>query len=307
MDSIQLGSSGLDVSAIGLGCMHMHTKTTAEAVKVIAGAVNCGVNFFDHADIYGDGESERVFGQALRQSGISRHSILLQSKCGIRDGWYDLSKKHILQAVEGSLRRLGTDYLDVLLLHRPDALMEPEEVAEAFNALQNSGKVRQFGVSNQHSMQIELLQAHLHQRIMANQLRFSPVHSGMVDCGVLVNTDEAGAAHKDGMVLDYCRLNAITIQGWSPFRYGETGDEGVYLGSSKFPRLNEVIDRLAAEKQLKPETVVTGWILRHPAGMQMLAGTMNPGRLEDICKASSQTLTRQEWYQLYHAAGHLIP
>jgi len=229
----------------------------------------------------------------------------LQSKCGIRKGFFDFSKEHILSSVDGILKRLKTEYLDILLLHRPDALVEPEEVAEAFDILEKSGKVRHFGVSNQNPMQISLLQKYIKQKIIINQLQLSIAHANMISAGFNVNLENNSAINRDGGILDYCRLNEITIQPWSPFLYGYF--EGVFLDNDKFPQLNKVIDRIALEKGVKNTAIAIAWILRHPAKMQPIVGTTNHKRLKDICKASEVVLTREEWYEIYRAAGNVLP
>ena len=215
MKKINLGNSGLMASEIALGCMRINGMEVNDLEAYVHTALECGVDFFDHADIYGGGESEAVFGKLLKQSPELREQMVLQSKCGIRPGRYDFSKEHILESVDGSLKRLQTDHLDVLLLHRPDALMEPDEVAEAFTALESSGKVRYFGVSNFNSRQLELLQSSLKQKILVNQLQLSIMHTGMIDHALRTNTDFCHAEDRDGEILDYCRLKGITIQAWS--------------------------------------------------------------------------------------------
>jgi predicted oxidoreductase len=218
---------------------------------------------------------------------------------------FDFSKEHILKSVEGSLKRLKTDYLDVLLLHRPDTLVEPEEVAEAFDKLQSSGKVRNFGVSNQNPMQIQLLQKALKQPIVANQLQLSITNSTMISAGINVNMLNEAAVNRDGGVLEFCRLNDITIQPWSPFQYGFF--EGVFLNNKKFPELNSKIDEIAAKYEVTNTTIAIAWILRHPAHMQPVTGTMNADRLKDCIKAADIYLTREEWYEIYRAAGNILP
>lgn len=302
---MKLGSSGLDVPVIAVGCMRLTSLNAADAERFVQTALDLQANFFDHADVYGGGRCEEIFGEAVHMNDDRREKIILQSKCGIRKGMFDFSKRHILESVEGSLKRLKTDYLDVLLLHRPDILMEPEEVAEAFDLLKSSGKVRNFGVSNQKPMQIELLRKHLHQPIVANQLQLSVTNATMISNGVNVNMENSSAIDRDGSVLDYCRLNDITIQPWSPFQYGFF--EGVYLDNDKFPELNRKINEIAEKYRVTNTTIVIAWILRHPAGMQPISGTMNPERLRDICRAADIRLTREEWYEIYRAAGNILP
>lgn len=302
---MKLGKSGLEVPVIAVGCMRISSLDKAGAEAFVQTALEEGLNFFDHADIYADGACEQKFAEAIHMNDDIREKIILQSKCGIRKGMYDFSKQHILEAVDGSLKRLKTDYLDVLLLHRPDALMEPEEVAEAFNILKNSGKVRNFGVSNQKPMQIELLKKSVAQPLVANQLQLSITNANMISNGINVNTENPSAVDRDGSILDYCRLNGITIQAWSPFQYGFF--EGVFLGSDKFPELNRAIDGIAAKHSVSNTTVALAWILRHPAHIQAITGTMNTGRLKDCAKAAGLELTREEWYEIYRAAGNQIP
>ncbi len=306
MKKFNLGSSNISSSAISLGCMRINNLEENKAQKLIEKACDLGINFFDHADIYGRGECEEIFGRILKKSNIKRDSIIIQSKCGIVPGkMFDFSKEHILKSVDGILKRLGTEYLDVLLLHRPDTLMEPEEVSEVFNTLYKEGKVKAFGVSNQNPMQMELLKKYLKQDIVANQLQFSIPHSSMISTGLEVNMATDGAINRDGSVLDYCRLNNITIQAWSPFQYGFF--EGVFLDSEKYKELNQVIDVLAKKYGVTNMAIATAWILRHPANMQVIVGTTNIERLEAMCKGVEITLTREEWYKLYMSAGHILP
>ena len=304
MKKIDLGKSGLLVSEIALGCMRMDSLSKKQAHKMIETAVEAGITFFDHADIYGKGKSEEIFAEGLKESTINRDDIILQSKCGIKSGvMYDFSKKHITESVEGSLKRLKTDYLDTLLLHRPDALMEPEEIAEAFTELRQSGKVRQFGVSNFSPYQVELLQKALSQKLIVNQLQYGLKHTGMVDAGINVNRKDPSSTDHDGGILDYSRLKEMTIQAWSPYQ----SEEGIIMDSSVFPELNEKMDQLASEKGVSAMAIASAWILRHPARVQVIAGTMNADRLQAIAEASNIELSRREWYDLYLAAGNQLP
>lgn len=308
MKKIPLGSSGLSVPAVVVGCMRLGEKSVEEMCGFIHTALDCGANYFDHADIYCGGRSEELFGEALKaDSSLRRSDMIIQSKCGIRvkRSMYDQSKEYILESVDGILRRLGTDYLDVLLLHRPDALVEPEEVAEAFDELERSGKVLHFGVSNHKPMQIELLKKYVRQPLLVNQLQFSIPVSNMVANGLEVNMDSAGSADRDGSVLDYSRLNDITVQAWSPFQMPNW--RGCFLGSPEYRELNTVIDELAEKYCASNTAIAAAWILRHPAKMQLITGTANPERLKDIVSACEIELTREEWYKLYLAAGHLLP
>jgi predicted oxidoreductase len=305
MKYIKIPNSDMNASEISLGCMRIADLTNQQISNLIHTALDEGINFFDHADIYGGGKSEQKFSEALSMNARLREQMLLQTKCGIQQGYFDFSKAHILEAVDGSLKRLRTDYIDVLLLHRPDTLVEPEEVAEAFTILQNSGKVRHFGVSNQNPMQIELLRKFVKQKIIFNQLQFSITNTGMVDAGINVNMEIDPSINRDGSILDYCRLNDITIQPWSPFQYGFFA--GVFLDNDKFPELNRKINEIAAAKGVTNSAIAITWILRHPARMQPIVGTTNPSRLKDICKAADVTLTRPEWYEIYRAAGNQLP
>jgi predicted oxidoreductase len=305
MENIKIGSSALCTSAIVAGCMRISKMTDQEAARFLVTALENGINLFDHADIYGKGQSEEVFAKAMATSKTPRDSLYIQSKCSIRKGLYDFSKSYILQSVDGILKRLGTDYLDLLLLHRPDSLMEPEEVAGAFDQLESSGKVRHFGVSNQNSMQIELLKKSVKQRIVANQLQFSIMHTGIIDSGINVNMKNKGAVDNDGHILEYSRVNDITIQAWSPLQFGFF--EGTFLGNEKFPEVNKVLDRIAGERGVAASAVAIAWILRHPAKMQTIVGTTNATRLAEMAQASKVALSREEWYEIYLAAGNTLP
>ena len=306
MRTVNLGTSGLKVPCIAVGCMRINKLEPAEAEHFVHAAIDQGAYFFDHADIYGNGDCESVFAKAIHMNSTVREKVLLQSKCGIRRGVaFDFSKDHILKSVDSSLKRLNTEYLDVLLLHRPDALVEPEEVAEAFDVLQSNGKVRHFGVSNQNPMQIKLLKRYVRQPIVANQLQLSITNATMISQGQHVNMQDDFAVNRDGSVLDYCRLHDITIQPWSPFQYGMF--EGVFLGNEKFPVLNRKIDEIAAKYSVSNTTITMAWLLRHPAGMQPVTGTMNIQRLKDCVKAAGIRLTREEWYEIYLAAGNTLP
>jgi predicted oxidoreductase len=305
MKHIKIVNCDLDASEISLGCMRISDLTNHEISILIHTALDEGINFFDHADVYGGGKCEEKFSEALNMNPSLREKMILQTKCGIRQGSFDFSKEHIVEAMNGSLKRLRTDYVDVLLLHRPDALVEPEEVAEAFTILQNSGKVKYFGVSNQNPMQIELLTKFVKQKIVFNQLQFSITNTGMIDAGINVNMKIDPSINRDGSILDYCRLKEITIQPWSPFQYGFF--QGVFLDNDKFPELNQKINEIAEAKGVTNTAITIAWILRHPARMQPIVGTTNPGRLKDICKASDITITRQEWYEIYLAAGNKLP
>lgn len=305
MKKISLGNGKLEVPQIGLGCMRITGLGTKQAVReLIDNAMDQGINFFDHADIYANGEAESIFGEAIDPT--LREKVIIQTKCAIRPGiCYDFSRKHILESVEGSLKRLKTDHIDLLLLHRPDTLMEPEEVADAFDTLERQGKVRYFGVSNQNSAQIELLNHYCGNKIIVNQLQLSIAHCDIIDSGFNVNIHNDAGINRDGGILEYCRLKGITIQAWSPFQYGMF--EGVFLGSEKFPKLNRLIDELAEKYHVTNNAIAIAWILRHPAKIQTIVGSTNRQRIRDISQASDVVLTREEWYSLYMAAGKQLP
>ncbi|MCQ4022574.1 MULTISPECIES: aldo/keto reductase family oxidoreductase [unclassified Ruminococcus] len=296
---------GNSTSAIIMGCMRLNQIEKNGAFSLIDSAIDSGINHFDHADIYGDGECESIFGEYLKNNPSSRDKLFIQSKCGIRQGYYDFSKEHILNSVDQSLKRLNIDSLDCLLLHRPDALFEPEEIADAFELLQISGKVKAFGVSNMNSMQLELLRKYVKAPIIANQLQFGPMFTGMIDFALNENMTKPESADRDGMILDYCRLNGITIQAWSPFQYGFF--EGAFVDNEKFPQLNRCLQRIADSYGVTKNAIVSAWVLRHPANMQLIAGTTNRLRLNEICQGADITLSRQQWYEIYKATGKTLP
>ena len=303
MKNITIG--GASASAVALGCMRMGALAEKQVDAIMMCALEAGINYFDHADIYGRGNSEKLFGDFLRRAHIKREDIYIQTKCAIHDGQYDFSKEHILRSVDGSLSRLGVDYVDFLLLHRPDTLMEPCEVAEAFDILQASGKVRAFGVSNHNLMQIELLKTAVKQPLVANQLQFSLTEAGMVTSGMNVNMKNAESEMHDGGLLEYSRIKGMTIQAWSPFQFGFF--KGSYIDNPEYPELNAKLAEVAEAHGLTKTGAAAAWILRHPANIQLIAGTMRSERLAEIAKAADVVLTRAEWYGLYRAAGHCLP
>ena len=304
MKRIMLGGV-LPVSAVAMGCMRLD-GASAPPERVIGTALELGIDFFDHADIYGGGRCEEIFGNYLADHPSLRDNIVIQTKCGIRKGCYDFSKEHILDAVEGSLRRLRTDYVDVLLLHRPDTLMEPEEVAAAFDALQTAGKVRYFGVSNHNPMQIELLKTAVTQPIVADQLQFSVPEAGLVTSGLNVNMKNDESVVHDGSALEYLRLKGITLQTWSPFQGGFF--RGPFVGDrQKYPALNDCLDAMGQKYGVPPIAVAAAWILRHPAKMQLISGSVTPDRMRQIAQGAEITLTREDWYAVYLAAGFRLP
>lgn len=304
MKQINIGGY-IPCSQIALGCMRMSGLDDIGVDAIVDCAIENGINFFDHADIYGGGRSEELFGSYLKRHKNARDKIFIQTKCSIRPGYYDFSKEHILSSVDASLSRLGTDYVDVLLLHRPDTLMEPEEVAEAFDSLESSGKVRRFGVSNHNLYQIELLKTAVRQPLIINQLQFSVTESGMVTSGINVNMKNEESVMHDGAILEYSRIKNITIQTWSPFQHGFFG--GNFVDNPDFPELNKKLEEIGNLYNISKTATAAAWILRHPANMQLIAGTMNPAHLSDICAAADITLTRSQWYDIYRAAGHTLP
>ena len=286
MKYLKFKNSQLEASNIIMGCMRLNSLSVKEAQRHIETAVEAGINMFDHADIYGGGECEELFARAVDMRGSFRDKIILQSKCSIRNGYYDFSKEYILESVDGILKRLNTEYLDILLLHRPDTLMEPEETAEAISILKRTGKVRYFGVSNQNAMQIELLQKYCEERIMFNQMQLSLVHTPLIDSGMTVNMQVDQGIDRVLGTLEYCRLRDITIKAWSPF---------------------QMIDRLAEKYQVTPAAIAVSWITRHPADIQVILGTTKDRRLLESAEGSEIPLTREEWYGLYREAGNMIP
>ena len=308
MKRLDVRNGPTNASRIILGCMRMPALSVKEAEGMIKTAMDLGVDFFDHATCYGDGEAEIRFGDAFARSGIRREDVIIQSKCGLRfdRNEFDWSKENILESVDGSLRRLKMDYLDVLLLHRPDLIFEPEEVAEAFDTLEREGKVRYFGVSNVSPLQTELLKKNVRQPLVFNQLQFSLEQSQLIDQGLYVNNKTTDmSADRDNGLVDYCRIHDITIQAWSPLQSGMFG--GCFVDDPRFPELNRTLQETGERYGVSKSAVAIAWILRHPAKMQAVAGTMNPEHLKDICDACRVDLTHQEWYQLYLSAGKFLP
>lgn len=312
MKTFTLPGTDLTVPNVVLGLMRIQEKTDDEVRDLVKTARDAGISFFDHADIYGSSlhGCEKRFAEAMQLTSSEREQIVLQTKTGIaRDEsgtYFDFSYEHITESVDASLAALGTDYIDILLLHRPDALVEPDEVARAFDDLSASGKVRSFGVSNHTPGQIELLRRSVSQPIVANQLQLSVTHAPLVAQGVAANMlAQDQSISRDSGTLDYCRLNDITVQAWSPFQAGFF--TGVFLGSPEYPELNAVIDRLAAKYDVPAIAIATAWITRHPAQMQVVLGTTSPERVAGAALGSDVPLTRAEWYELFRTAGHIVP
>jgi predicted oxidoreductase len=312
MKTIALNGVDRPAPNVVLGLMRIADLDDDAIRRLVSTARDAGIDFFDHADVYGGPlhECERRFAQALQLSAAEREQITIQTKCGIvsEDGpYFDFSYEHIVASVEGSLRALETDYLDILLLHRPDALVEPDEVARAFDELSEAGKVRAFGVSNHTPSQIELLKASVKQPLVANQLQLSITHAPIVAQGVAANMQgtEQSLTLDGGGIVDYCRLHGITIQAWSPFQAGFF--TGVFLDNPDYAELNAAIDRIAAVYDVSPIAIATAWITRHPADMQVVLGTTTPERVTAAAAGSDIPLTRAEWYELFRAAGYRVP
>ncbi|MDD3336568.1 MAG: aldo/keto reductase [Eubacteriales bacterium] len=306
MKTIHIEGTDLHVSNLIMGCMRIDSLSEKELDALMHTALEQGINLFDHADIYSGGRCEELFAKAVDRNPAIRQKLYLQSKCSICGGYYDFSKEHILEATDGILKRLHTDYLDILLLHRPDPLMEPEEVASAFERLHADGKVRYFGVSNQNPMQIELLQKYTRHKLIVNQLQMSVVHTPVLDSGIAVNMTLDQSIDRTGSIYEYSRLKGMTLQAWSPFQKGFF--EGPFLlDRDKYGKLNEVIDRLAQKYAVTSTAIAVAWLTRLPANVQVILGTTKPQRLIDGCAGSDISLTRQEWYEMYTAAGNTLP
>ncbi|MDR1386307.1 MAG: aldo/keto reductase [Propionibacteriaceae bacterium] len=312
MKTISLSGADLVASNVILGQMRIWEKTDDEIRALARAGLEAGVNMVDHADIYGGGVEHRCeerFAQALQLTPSQRSQLIIQTKCGINlaENYFDFSAQRILTQVEGSLKALQTDYIDILLLHRPDALVEPEEVAQALDQLHRQGKVLHFGVSNHTPNQIELLKTAVTQPLIVNQLQLSIPHSSLVAAPLAANMANLDQSiDRDNGLLDYCRIHHITVQAWSPFQHGFF--RGTFLGDREnFAALNDVLDRLAAQYQVTPLAIATAWILRHPARPQVVLGTTRPDRVREACAGSDLVLTRPEWYELFKAAGHRVP
>jgi len=320
-----LGNSDLNVSRIAYGCMPLgggwdysplEDGTRKAAVVSVRAALDQGINFYDHADIYCMGKSEEVFSTMWQEVPGLRQKIIIQSKCGIRFGGdptpgaphrFDFSYEHIIRSVEGSLKRLKTDYLDVLLLHRPDPLVEPTEVARAFDELHSSGKVRWFGVSNHTAAQLELLRDYLNQPIVANQIAFNVVHTHLLDEGIIFNQDNPLITRNEG-TIEYCRLHNITLQSWGSLAWGMLSGREPRQPSAKITKAAAIISEMAKQKGVDVEALLVAWILRHPANIQAIIGTTRPERIKAACRGADFSLTREEWYELYIAGrGEALP
>lgn len=308
MQTINIENGPENASRLILGCMRMPALSNEAAAKMIGTAVELGINFFDHATCYGDGEAETRFGDAITLTDVKREDLIIQSKCGLRfdKQIFDWRKSNIIDSVDGILKRLKMEYLDVLLLHRPDLLYDPEQIAEAFDELEKAGKVRHFGVSNTMPMQIELLKKYVKQPLKINQLQLSIEQSQLIDQDLYMNNKTTDmSVMRDGGALDYCRLNDITIQAWSPLQHGMF--KGMFVDNPDFPELNKVLGELAEKYNTAKTAIAIAWILRHPAKMQVIAGTMNPVHLKEMAEADRIELTHEEWYRLYLSSGKFLP
>jgi predicted oxidoreductase len=308
MKTFTVPGTDLVVPSVVLGLMRISELGDAQVRALFDAAMESGINFFDHADVYGGSHRCEVrFAEALGLSSEDRSHIVIQSKAGIRDGFFDFSREHILAAVDGSLTALRTEYLDVLLLHRPDSLVEPDEVADAFDRLHAAGKVRRFGVSNQTPGQIELLRSAVRQPLLFNQVQLSITHANLFAQGIAVNMDGLDQSiSRDVGLLDYSRLKGMTLQAWSPFQRGFFN--GTFLGDrGQYGELNDLLEEMAADHHVTPTGIATAWITRHPANIQVVLGTTKPERVRKASAGSDVVLTRQEWYRLFRAAGHMIP
>ena len=308
MRYITLGPDDKELSEIVLGMMRIEDKSVKEVEELVETALSVGINAFDLADIYGRGRCEELLGLVLKNRPDLREKMWIQSKCGIRIEeftYFDFSKDYIIKSVDGILQRLKIDHLDSLLLHRPDALMEAEQVAEAFDFLYKQGKVRNFGVSNQNPMMMELLKKDVKQPLAVNQLQLSAAFTPGFESGFHVNMEDSQAAMRDGSIFEYCKLHDVVIQAWSVLQFGYF--KGNFVGNEKFQALNQVLDRLAFKYGVTPSTIAISWILRYPAKMQAVVGTKNPKHLIEASQATNFNLTRKEWYEIYIAAGNDLP
>ena len=308
MRYITLGQDDKELSEIVLGMMRIKDKSVKEVEELVETALSVGINAFDLADIYGRGRCEELLGLVLKNRPDLREEMWIQSKCGIRIEeftYFDFSKNYIIKSVDGILQRLKIDHLDSLLLHRPDALMESDQVAEAFDLLYKQGKVRNFGVSNQNPMMMELLKKDVKQPLAVNQLQLSAAFTPGFESGFHVNMEDSQAAMRDGSIFEYCKLHDVVIQAWSVLQFGYF--KGNFVGNEKFQALNQVLDRLAFKYGVTPSTIAISWILRYPAKMQAVVGTTNPKHLREVSQAANFSLTRKEWYEIYLAAGNNLP
>ena len=290
---------------IALGCMRIGNLSVDEAEELIICALENGIKLFDHADIYGNRRCEELFGEVLKRNPHIRDKMIIQSKCGIRRGYYDLSKDYIIKQVEESIRLLNCGYLDILMLHRPDALVDYEEVNEAFNYLYEKGLVKEFGVSNMNSIQIELYNKKLNHKMKYNQVQFSIVHSHMISEGLFVNMSDDESCGRSYGLIEYSMLKDIKLQAWSSVM--ASWSDGSFIDNPKYDKLNEKLSELANKYNVTKNAIAVSWILRHPANIVPIVGTTSKEHLKEMVKAKDVCLTKEEWYSLYLKAGHLLP
>ena len=290
---------------IGLGCMRLGKLNIEEAEELISCALNNGITLFDHADIYGNRKCEALFGEVLKRNPNFREKMIIQSKCGICRGYYDLSKEYIIKQVEESVRLLNCGYLDILLLHRPDALVDYEEVNEAINYLYDKGLIKEFGVSNMNPIQIELYNKKLDHKIKHNQVQFSIVHSHMISEGLFVNMSEEESSIRSGNLIEYSMLKDIKLQAWSPLM--ASWNDGTFIDNPKYDKLNKKLEEISSKYQASKNCIAISWILRHPANILPIVGTTSIVHLNEMIKAKDIKLTREEWYSLYLASNHILP
>ncbi len=302
-----IGKSSISASRVALGLMRSSLYGPKEMQALMETALEEGINFLDNADIYAwKTPSEIIYGEVLEAAPYLRDKFIVQTKCGIcRAGYYDSSYEHIMESAEQSLKRMKLDSIDILLLHRPDALVEPEEVARAFDELHSSGKVKHFGVSNMNPGQIENLKRCVRQDIIVDQVEMSIVHAPMIDAGIHVNMTSELSLMRDGSLLDYAQCNQMGIQAWSILQISLRG--GTFLDNPAYPELNAVLERLAEKYGATKSAIAAAWLLRHPAKIQAIAGTVNPRHLREVARAADIKLTRPEWYELYQSVGKKIP
>lgn len=308
MDYIEYGANKTRASKLMLGMWRFADETPEHVAELVETCLDCGVNALDTADVYGRGHCEELLGEAFALRPGLRDQVFLQTKVGIRKEphtWFDFSFQHIVEGCEASLKRLNTDHVESLLLHRPDILMEPEEVAEAFTRLHDAGKVLDFGVSNMNPTTMHFLQKWLPFPIAANQMQLSAAYTPMIDAELYVDRAEDYAVMRDGGVMEYCRENDIAIQTWSSLQVGY--EKKVLFGHPNHPQLNAVLERMAEEKGVTPTAVALAWILRYPAKMQAIIGTSKASRIRDAAEACSISISRQEWYEIYATDGRRVP
>lgn len=306
MQYAQLGTSNVKASRVAMGVMRMSMRSREEAAESVKTALDCGVNFFDSADIYGRGLSSQMLGTALRDNNVPREQVFLQTKVSIVPGErYDCSREHLMFALDGELTALGTDYVDFLLIHRPDPLVDLDELADTFAKMKATGKVHHVGVSNMNPWQVDLLQSTVQDHLDINQLQFGLGHTHPIAAGLHVNMGDDAAIDRDGGVIEHARLRHMTLQAWSPFQFGTFA--GCFIGNADFPELNQALNEVADELGSTPTAVATAWILRHPAKMQVICGSMSPEHIRETCAGADVNLSREQWWKLYKAAGNDLP